>query len=111
MKVDIRNQVYKKFNGHCAYCGCELKIQDMQTDHIVPECRGGLYTLTNLNPSCRLCNHYKRADSLEGFRYMMSYLHERVLKIYIVRVAVKYGMLKLEPFDGKFYFEKAGDVK
>lgn len=21
----IREQVYKKYNGHCAYCGCKLE--------------------------------------------------------------------------------------
>lgn len=22
-----RQQVYNKYNGHCAYCGCELELQ------------------------------------------------------------------------------------
>lgn len=30
---EIRRQVYEKCNGHCAYCGCELKYEDMQVDH------------------------------------------------------------------------------
>ena len=30
----IREQVYQKYNGHCAYCGCELDYKDMQVDHV-----------------------------------------------------------------------------
>ena len=31
---EVRQQVYDKYNGHCAYCGCELGIKDMQVDHL-----------------------------------------------------------------------------
>lgn len=30
----VREKVYQKYNGHCAYCGCELQYKDMQVDHI-----------------------------------------------------------------------------
>lgn len=33
---DERMAVYKKTNGHCAYCGCELEYKDMQVDHVIP---------------------------------------------------------------------------
>jgi hypothetical protein len=36
----------------------------------------------------------------------MNSLHERIEKIYIVKVAMDFGLLTLKPFDGKFYFEK-----
>ena len=29
-----REEVYIKYNGHCAYCGCELDIKNMQIDHV-----------------------------------------------------------------------------
>ena len=32
-----REIVYNKYNGHCAYCGCEIEMKDMQVDHIVPK--------------------------------------------------------------------------
>ena len=25
----VREKVYQKYNGHCAYCGCELQYKDM----------------------------------------------------------------------------------
>ena len=36
-----RQHVYEKYNGHCAYCGCELDIKDMQVDHIKSDYLGG----------------------------------------------------------------------
>lgn len=29
-----RLAVYEKCNHRCAYCGCDLKYEDMQVDHI-----------------------------------------------------------------------------
>lgn len=30
----IREQIYQKYDGHCAYCGCKLEYKDMQVDHV-----------------------------------------------------------------------------
>lgn len=111
-KKDKRMQVYSKYDGHCAYCGKEIEYKDMQVDHIFPQhmCLGKwkskLTDIDNLNPSCRRCNHYKRGESLEIFRQTLKTLHERIRKIYIGKVAEDYGVIKIEPWDGKFYFEK-----
>lgn len=59
---DERMAVYKKTNGHCAYCGCELEYKDMQVDHVIPIngwSEQGEDTLDNMLPACRSCNHYK----------------------------------------------------
>lgn len=103
-----RQSVYRKYGGHCAYCGREITFKEMQVDHIFPKCCNApdIESLSNKNPSCRRCNHYKRAETLENFRKQMKTLHERVMNIYIVKVAVDFGIIKIEPFDGKFYFEK-----
>ena len=34
-KID-REEVYNKCDGHCAYCGNEITIKQMQIDHIEP---------------------------------------------------------------------------
>jgi len=101
-----RLEVYNKYDGHCAYCGKIIQYTDMQVDHIKPQRQGGTDDVENLNPSCRSCNHYKRARNLEGFRRVMKTLHERVRKQYICKVAEDYGIIKVKPWDGKFYFEK-----
>lgn len=36
----LREIVYNKYNGHCAYCGRKIDIKDMQIDHFVPILRG-----------------------------------------------------------------------
>ena len=111
-----REEVYRKFEGNCAYCGKKIEMKDMQVDHMYPKAYGESYarmvgkveleSMENYMPSCRRCNHYKRADSLESFRKSMNSLHERIEKIYIVKVAMDFGLLTLKQFDGKFYFEK-----
>lgn len=29
-----RMKVWQKYNGHCAYCGCEITLEEMQVDHM-----------------------------------------------------------------------------
>lgn len=105
MKID-RAKIWAKYGGRCAYCGCEIPFKDMQIDHIKPKRNGGTDDIENLNPSCRLCNHYKRANTLEEFRsWQLGGLVERLRKIYIFRVAERYGMVNVKEFSNKFYFE------
>lgn len=114
IKKSERKKVYDKYGGRCSYCGNEIKsISDMQVDHIVP--KRGWYTgmtdnqinhVDNYNPSCRRCNHYKRANSLELFREYLVTIQNRLRNDYLFKVAEDYGVVKVEPFDGVFYFEK-----
>ena len=109
MKID-RKAIWQKYGGRFAYCGCEITINEMQVDHVKPKRIGGSDDMDNLKPSCRLCNHYKRAMSLEEFRtWALGELVGRLRKIYIVRVAEKYGMITINNYDKKFYFEKIKD--
>lgn len=107
MNKKLRQKVYEKFEGRCAYCGKEIEYKVMQVDHYFPKCShvADVNSFENLMPSCRRCNHYKRAEPPEFFRAQMKTLHERLMKIYIVKVAVDYGIIEIKPFDGVFYFE------
>ena len=67
--------------------------------------KNGVDDILNLNPSCRRCNHYKRADTLEAFREKMETLHKR-LHTYIFKVALDYGIVEIKEWDGLFYFER-----
>lgn len=111
MKKDIRAKIHAKLDGHCGYCGKAITLKEMQVDHMTPQWLGFEYdeiinAFENLMPSCRRCNHYKRADTVEQFRRSMCSLHTRLAKHYINKVAVDFGMITILPFDGKFYFEK-----
>jgi 5-methylcytosine-specific restriction endonuclease McrA len=82
----------------------------MQVDHIKPQ-RIFVYKtvadcIENLNPSCRRCNHYKRAHSIETFRELLLKLHKKIAEQYLNKVAEDYEIIKIEPWDGKFYFER-----
>lgn len=71
---ETRKAVYDKYNGHCAYCGCELTIPNMQIDHMESKYHAEMHgeevnnSVENLMPSCRQCNFYKSESNLEGFR-------------------------------------------
>ena len=76
-----RESVYAKYDGHCAYCGRAIDIKDMQVDHFRPLRAWGVEDvgtddISNLMPSCRMCNHYKRANSLETFRRYIAEIRE-----------------------------------
>lgn len=107
-----RESVYSKCGGHCAYCGCEISMKEMQIDHLEPFYNGGNDELDNLLPSCRQCNFYKNTFSLEVYREYVKGLLNRILdRSFVVRIAIKYGMLSINEWDGKFYFEKQDEVK
>jgi 5-methylcytosine-specific restriction endonuclease McrA len=111
----LRERIYNRFDGHCAYCGRSIEYKGMQIDHYYPQCREKFYLRrcridvhaeSNLMPTCRRCNHYKRARTPKQFKELMKTLHERLEAIYILKVAVDFGMATILPFDGLFYFEK-----
>lgn len=109
----LRQQVFDKCNGHCAYCGCDLTLKTMQVDHVESVFNAEYWdrkevdnSFDNLMPACRQCNFYKGAYDLEVFRREMKSLMERVRKPFIFRLAEKYRMVQELAWDGKFYFEK-----
>lgn len=111
----LRERIYRKFEGRCAYCGSAIEYRQMQVDHYYPQCKEKFYARRckidvhaeeNLMPTCRRCNHYKRARTPKQFKELMKTLHERLEAIYILKVAVDFGMATVKPFDGTFYFEK-----
>jgi len=60
MKMAINNnlkeQVLKKANYKCSYCGVKLNKNDAHIDHIYPKSKGGIDHINNLTASCKLCN-------------------------------------------------------
>lgn len=106
MKKELRQAVYNKYDGHCAYCGKKIEYSEMQVDHQIAKRNGGADDIKNLYPACRRCNHYKRAQGLESFRDYIKTLHTRIANDYIVKVGLDYGIVELNPFDGEFYFER-----
>jgi hypothetical protein len=102
-------EVYNKTGGYCAYCGCELRYEDMQVDHVVPIngwMEQGSDTLDNMLPACRSCNHYKSRMPLEGFRKMVENMPTALMRDSVTyRNAVRFGLVEPKPHSVKFYFE------
>ena len=110
----VREAVYDKYQGHCAYCGKKLEYKDMQLDHRIPRQREHFKKYTeeeiecfeNYMPSCRRCNHYKRAHSLETFREMIETIPQKLVRdSYIYKVGLDYNLIEEHPHKIEFYFE------
>lgn len=108
----VREAVYAKYNGHCAYCGREIAYKDMQVDHFVPKNgwnEHGTDDMKNLMPSCRMCNHYKRAHTLELFRRFIAEIPRKLRQNYIYKIGVVYGNVIEDEKQIKFYFEQEAE--
>jgi 5-methylcytosine-specific restriction endonuclease McrA len=126
-----RQAIFDKFDGRCAYSGVPLG-DDWQVDHINPKYMFIDYThedniffykkaneISNLFPTLKIVNHYKRASDLEYFRTYMKDFHIRLGRlpknpkveksknriVYMNKVADAFGIRPDRPFSGLFYFE------
>ena len=110
-----RLEVYRKMDGHCSYCGCLLKYEDMQVDHVIPLegwSEQGTDTLDNMLPACRSCNHYKSAMSIESFRKMVENMPTALARDSVTyKNAVRFGLVVPNPHPVEFYFEKRENRK
>ena len=107
-----RMVVYNKTHGCCGYCGCNLQLNQMQIDHIIPLAHGGTNDEGNLMASCRSCNHRKGTSSLKRFRKQVEKFPEVLMRDSVTyRNAVRFGLVV--PKSGKvvFYFEKLEEAQ
>lgn len=128
IKKNERKLVFDKYNGRCAYCGCELE-KGWHVDHVEP-CRRitetvqvkGQWMFTerligyanpkanhidNYMPSCPSCNINKHGDTIEGFRQSIKgYLRSLNLRIVQYKMVKKYGLVQETEVDVVFHFEK-----
>lgn len=98
-----RESIYHKTNGRCAYCGREMLIDEMNCDHMVSIHNHGADSLENLLPSCRECNHFKKACNVEGFRKRLKKaLLSKKRTSFLESLLLRYG----ENWDTIFFFER-----
>ena len=111
----VREAVYNKYDGHCAYCGKELEPKGWQLDHLIPVQRErfGKYLeaqiecFENYMPACRRCNHAKRSYLLENFRKFVEEIPRKLKeRNYIYKVGLDYGLVEAHEHKIKFYFEE-----
>ena len=77
-----RRIIFDKFNGHCAYCGCELQLEKFQVDHFKAQIwdkdKGERTdnSYENLMPACAECNRYKGCWDVEVMREWLEKIKE-----------------------------------
>lgn len=116
MRVD-RNKIYKKYNGHCSYCGRKITIKQMQVDHYWPQYLKHLEPsldnnrIENLMPSCAKCNNHKHGMMPETWRNELSLQVERLRKNTQFDRALRFDQIKIEEKAIVFYFEVMKQLK
>lgn len=112
-----RQRVYELCAGHCAYCGREITIREMQVDHYLsvevgPAIAGGkgdINSIDNYLPACRSCNYRKSMMHIDQFRANVSRLHGVLMRDSVTyRDAVRFGQVLPNEHIQEFYFEKIG---
>jgi len=106
LSKNMRREVYEMYGGHCAYCGREIDIKDMQVDHVQSVKLGGADEIANYRPACRQCNFYKSTMSVEGLREQLSLIPGRLEKLLTFRLALAYGLIQITGRPVQFYFEE-----
>lgn len=123
-KKEKRQKIFDKYGGRCAYCGCEITMQNFNADHLKPLLRGrGLDTaaaikwrgtddIENMMPSCRSCNNRKNALNIEQFRQEISLQIERLKRdSNQFNLALRYGLIEITDSPVEFYFERVESQK
>ncbi len=124
MKKTDRELIFNKYDGKCAYCGCEL-TKGWHADHIEPIVRDFIYNknkqrfetngiyrnpendnLQNYNPSCPSCNIQKNSYTLEQFRENIKQFVNSLNQYSTqYKFAKKYGLISETDIEVKFHFE------
>lgn len=124
MKTNLREIVYAKFDGKCAYCGIELNGK-FQVDHLIAKARfvnkvlneevpnyllhldtDDVDHIDNLMPSCHSCNNYKHSLSIDEFRKQLSFIVSRLNEYHtIYKIAKRYNLIEEINKPVIFYFE------
>jgi len=119
-KPSIRDMVYNKYGGRCAYCGCELSRDLFHIDHIDAKFRGssdreierygrirGKDVIMNFNPSCISCNSSKSTLTIEKWRAEIALKIKRINRdVSGYRLLRRFNLIKETNNPVIFYFEK-----
>ena len=103
---EVRQRVKMRFDGRCAYCGCELGSRFALDHHYAIGVYGERADVEeNLFPSCIQCNHYKGEGSVETMRRLICRTYDNlVAKSLTGRIAAAYGLLNRKDAV-RFWFE------
>jgi hypothetical protein len=124
MNNKLREQIFNKFGGRCAYCGEELR-KGWHVDHIAAIKRDSKWNMDkkrfeqtgtcrkpehenieNYNPSCASCNIQKNSYSVEQFRInIQQFVNSLNTNSTQYKFTKRYGLVKEINKEVIFYFE------
>jgi hypothetical protein len=97
----LRSAVIAVHGSRCLRCGVQCTWAGptkLHIDHVIPEARGGLTTLDNLQVLCRTCNLRKGAtvaDWRVGYRVAVTVTHHHRLPLSVPITLVLLGLMVL----------------
>lgn len=116
MKIN-RIAVYKKFEGHCAYCGRPIDFKAMQIDHYWPQFLAHFYPeldnnrFDNLMPSCQKCNIHKHGTKPEIWRKELARQITMMKKNAQFDRVLRFNQISIHEKPIVFYFERVAQQK
>lgn len=125
-----REIIYNKYNGKCAYCGCELE-KGWHVDELLPVRRNMKWNkeknryvwdgtcehperlnIDNQMPSCPSCNINKHSLPLESFRDLIAgFINSLNRDSTQYKIAKRYGLVSETIKPVLFYFEECDGKK
>ena len=104
----MRENAHGRFEGHCAYCGKQIKYSEMEIDFLLPVKYGGKIEIENLLPSCRVCNRYRKNRKLEQFRSSLELIPKTLTRDSgAYRIAKQYNIIQdVSKPSVQFWFEE-----
>ena len=117
-----RQNLFNRFGGKCAYCGCDLPLR-WHADHFEPVERAPDYSadnpfktwkptrpdrdvISNMMPSCPPCNIDKHSMNLESWRTWLQTRLEALCKTPGFKLLSAHGLVKTTGAPIVFHFER-----
>lgn len=91
-----RENVYLRDGYCCQYCGQSLPSRDLTLDHVLPRCKGGQTSWTNVVAACTPCNRRKGHETPEDAGMPLLTMPQRPRWL-APRVVVALGEAQLPP--------------
>jgi 5-methylcytosine-specific restriction endonuclease McrA len=103
-----RRNIFERDDNTCQYCGKKFERNELTLDHVIPRCRGGASTWTNVVLACLKCN--MRKGNCVPNELNMKLMRKPVKPQWATRVGVKLGRL-WKPSWERFLEEAYWDVE